>query len=482
MAKKVTKKSPPKKNPETFKNNKIREIKVKVVGIGGGANSIVADIASRMKGVDFVAANTDSQSLKAFGKRVKSFQFGEELTGGMGTGMDFELGQRAAQKEEKRIKELLKGQDFCIFVSCLGGGTGSGATPVFAKTSKDLGNINFGIFTLPFKFEGEKKAEIARETLMRAKPYFKAFSVIPNERIFKIVDEKTPLKEALSAINQRLTESLTGLIEMIKTPGLINVDFADLRTILSQKKRLAFLNKIEIGKETKEEIAELISSPLYPYSIKGAGGLLFNIVGSAGLGIGEVSRVSRGIQKLAGRRAKIIFGVTHKKSLGNKFAVTLLATGCESREGVFNDVVKRKKSKPKDSSEKTKPLTKKEKPKSEAKKPVKKAKKIKVGSRSSSEKSINEEEIKKEVLAKKIVSSIENEIPMIEAEEDSELKELISEMKESPSVTEKVRRNALQIRKELEKEERERMEKEKVWEIPALLRRKNQKVDRKSVV
>lgn len=473
MPRKKIKKSPKKKERRKVRapKEKVREIKIKVIGIGGGGNSIVADIAPRMKGVGFVAANTDVKALKKLGKRVRCFQFGKDMTGGMGTGMDFELGRMAAQKEEKKIKNLLNKQDFCIFVSCLGGGTGSGAIPVFAKASKELGNVNFGIFTLPFKFEGGKKAEIARETLIKARSYFQAFSVIPNERIFKVVDQKTPLKEALSAINGRLTEGLGGLIEMIKRPGLINVDFADLRTILAQKRRLAFLNKVEIKKGVQEEIGELIYSPLYPYDIQGAKGLLFNIVGGSSLGIGEVNRISRGLQRLVGRQAKIIFGVSQKRELKDKLALTLLATGCETKERIFPKVVKTRTHKVIIPSVKELASTKKRK-KSEKKieKSAKKVKKIKIKISTPATSIVK----KRKRPRKKRVLKVKKETPKVK--KISESREITPEREKTSMVAEKVRRSALQIKRELEKEEKERIEREKTWEIPAILRRKNQKV------
>jgi len=418
MPKKKSKKKPKKAE------EKIRKIKIKVIGIGGGGNSIIGDISSRMKGVRFVAANTDSAALKRVGKKVRTFQFGEDLTGGMGTGMDFELGKQAAQKEKKRIKRLLKGQDFCIFVSCLGGGTGSGATPIFAKASKELGNLNLGIFTLPFKFEGEKKAEIARDALRKSKPYLQAFSIIPNERIFKIVDKKTPLKTALSTINERLTESLEGLIEMIKKPGFINIDFADLQTILRQRNRVAFLNRIEFKRGAQKEIEKLIFSPLYPYDIKGARGLLFNIEGASKLGLGEVNEISRGLQKLVGRKAKIIFGITQKKGLGDKIGLTLLATGCRMKGEILPKITKKPK----------------------RKRVKKKIKKVKI-------------KVKALVKVKKV-----KPLPAKAPEEKGKEKE-----------KQIIRRNALQIKRELEEEEKERLEKEEIWEIPAILRREKQK-------
>ena len=255
--KKVVKKKPirkkvVKKKKITIFKDSIPRTKVRIIGIGGGGGSIVSEIVSRVKKADFVVANTDSRALNAI-KHVKRFQFGQNLTKGLGTGMNTEIGEMAAQGEKDKIEKLFEGQDICIIVSSLGGGAGSGASPVFAKISKNLNCITYGIFTMPFQFEGEKKMEIAKEALLKIKPHLNAFSVIPNERIFQIIDKNTPLKDALSAINQKLAENLEGLIEMIYSPGLINIDFADLKTIFGGRGKVAYLNTTEIKEPGKKK-------------------------------------------------------------------------------------------------------------------------------------------------------------------------------------------------------------------------------------
>jgi len=271
----------------------IRQTKLRVIGIGGGGGSIVSEIVSKIKKADFVVANTDLRALRAV-KKVKRFQFGQSLTQGLGTGMNIEVGEIAAQNEKDKIKKLFEDQDLCIIIASLGGGTGSGSTPIFAKISKNLPCLTYGIFTLPFEFEGEKKMDIAKESLEKIRPYLNAFSVIPNERIFQIIDKNTPLKSALSAINERLANNLEGLIEMIYSAGLINIDFADLRTVLSGRGRLAYLNTIEIDRINKGETVEkVISSPLYSYNIKGSRSILYNIAGGKALQLSEVSQISK---------------------------------------------------------------------------------------------------------------------------------------------------------------------------------------------
>ena len=258
--KKIKKTLPlPKKEEQAAKT-----IKIRVIGIGGGGGNIVSEIASRISKASFVVANTDTKSLKSCKRNVIKFQFGQELTHGLGTGMNPELAKIAVKNEKEKIKKLCQGQDLCILVSCLGGGTGSGATSFFAKISKELGNLTYGIFTLPFKFEGEKKIEIAINSLKEIKSNLNAITIIPNEKIFNIINKETPLKEALSAINQFLSESLGGLIETIYQPGLINIDFADFKTILEGKGKLTYLNTVEI--QQKEGAAkEMIENKVHFY-------------------------------------------------------------------------------------------------------------------------------------------------------------------------------------------------------------------------
>jgi cell division protein FtsZ len=311
-------------------DEKIKKTKIRIIGIGGGGGNIVSEIASEISKASFVVANTDIKSLKSCSKKVTKFQFGQNLTHGLGTGMNPELGKAAAQSEKERIKKLLEGQDLCILVVCLGGGTGSGAVSTFAKISKNLANLTYGIFTLPFKFEGEKKMEIAINSLKEAKNHLNAITIIPNEKVFQVISKDTPLKEALSTINKFLSESLKGLIETIYEPGLINIDFADLKTILEGRGRLAYLNTIEAQQKEgtiKDIAAKVLNSPLYPYTIRGAKGVLFNIAGEKNLSLADVNQISKAISELVNPEAKIIFGISQHKKYSNIIKTVLLATG-----------------------------------------------------------------------------------------------------------------------------------------------------------
>lgn len=438
--------------PTKIKAPQSKKIKIRVIGLGGGGSSIVSELASRMKKINFVVANTDNRALRIASKKTLHFQFGTELTKGLGTGMNPDLGREAAIADKEKIKKLLEGYDFCIVVASLGGGTGSGAAPVFSKISKELGNVTYGIFTLPFKFEGEKKMEIARKALSKLKSKLDIFSVIPNERIFQIIDKKTPLKSALSIINNSLAEGLEGLIDMIYAPGLINIDFADFKTILSnpiigQKKtsgKLAYLNTVAIShkKDTKDLIESVLYNPLYPYTINGADGVLLNIGGEKNLTLNEVNRVLRTISGLSDKDAKIIFGVAQGKKYSGVIKTTLMAVGCKNR--MFPSVKK--------------PLVKEKK----AKKPVKKKRVAKAKAKG------NANAKKKEVVGKAKKTKAPDKKK--EAPVDKSNVKISVVVKEADDI--KVRKNALQIRKEMEEEEKEILEREKLWETPAFLRRK----------
>jgi len=434
----------------------VHRTKIRVLGIGGGGGSIISEISPKVKRVDFMAANTDSRALRQLGKKVKKFQFGQALTKGLGTGMNADLGEMSAHNEREKIKKIFEGQDLCIIIATLGGGTGSGSTPVFAKIARSLGIMTYGIFTLPFGFEGEKKMEIARVSLEKIKPHLNAYSIIPNERIFQIIDKKTPLQTALSSINKKLAENLEGLIEMIYLPGLINIDFADLRTILDGRGRLAYLNTIVIDSPNKEEaIKKVISSPLYPYTIRGARGVLYDIAGGKNLQLSEVSEISKIISESINKTAKIVFGISQSKDYGNKIKITVLATGCGAKQFFdepnqqFNPFKKLKAIMDKNSEAKPK----KAKPKKRST-PIKKAgKKTKTQPKKTKPVKKNKNSASKE----KKEQPVPKNIP-----EDSK-----AEKGET-----KVRRTALEVKKVVEEEEKKILEEEKTWETPAIFRKK----------
>jgi cell division protein FtsZ len=414
--KKVSKKKVSKRKVEPSFNSSTSKTKIRVIGIGGGGGSIIAEISSNLARIDFMAANTDKRSLKEISRKVKVFQFGEKTTGGFGTGMDPEVGHNAAETEKEKIKKIFAGQDVCVLLACLGGGTSSGAAPVFAKLAKESGCVTYGIFTLPFEFEGSRKMEIARESLEEIKPHLNAISVLPNENIFKIIEKDAPLKEALSMINSNLAESLRGLIEAIYNPGLINIDFADFKTVLEGKGKLAYLNSIvfESSKGIEEAMKRITLNPFYSYGIDGAGGVLLNVTGNKKIGLKDVSLVSNKIAGLVKKNATIILGIAHDEKYGDKVKIMVLGVGCEAK-----DVFPEKKQK--------------------VEVPIKTEKKV----------SVKKPRKKKEF-------------------EKKEKKKSLEKLK----INIKPRRNALEIKKASEDIEKEILEEEKKWETPAFLRRK----------
>lgn len=440
MKKKIKKikevKNNKKSESKTIEAETIHKTRIRVFGVGGGGGSIVTEVASQIKKVDFIVANTDTQALKAIGKKAKIFQFGQILTGGLGCGMDPKIGKDAAKEAEQKIASLFKNVDLAIFVSCLGGGTGSGACPEFARIAKESGVMTFGIFTTPFKFEGTKRAQIAKFSLEKLKPHLNIFSIIPNENIFQIINKDTPISEAFSAVNKRLSENLRGLVEMIYFPGIVNIDFADLRTILEGKGKLAYLNSATSQGQSRAEeaIKELLESPLNEYGIDGAEKILFNITASKELGMAEVEFISRTIADF-NRRAKIIFGVSQDNNYNDKLRTTLLAVGCgEDHKKCAEDSDIDLESEPK------------------AKKPV-----LKTQTQNKPKQKIPAQN-KKIKLRKR-------------AEKKNQPQKV--EVKQTPPSTGGQflnRKNGLDLKKEAEKTEQDLLEEEKKWEIPAFLR------------
>jgi cell division protein FtsZ len=457
--KKIVHVETPVKKPEAGIFEGVHRAKIRIIGIGGGGGSIISGIASRIKRADFVAANTDARALKILDDRIKKFQFGVNQTKGLGTGMNVEVGESAAEEDKEKIQKIFEGQDLCIIISCLGGGTASGAAPIFAKIAKSAGCLTYGIFTLPFSFEGEKKTLIAQQALQKIKPYFNIFSVIPNEGIFQIIDKNTPLQDALAAINDRLVNNLEGLIERIFSVGLINIDFADLKTILAGYGKLSYLNTIEIDESHKEDAARRVAStPLYPYTFKGSKGILYNIVGGKSLCLSDVHKISNIISESVNKNAKIIFGINQNASNAETIKLTLLAVGCQAKSefmGIkepeeetkeINNTVKKEIKKKKS----IKPKVKKENPKAKHKrKTVAKKKKAKSA---------------KMVQAEVVTQKAEVRLPVVRIENNSGV-ELMADQK--------VRRTALEVKKVVEEEEKELLERENIWETPAILRRRD---------
>ena len=454
IVKKITVKV--KKTVTGFAAESLFKAKIKVIGLGGGGGSIVSEIGKSLEKATFVIADTDVRALK---KRsgIKYFWFGEELTHGLGTGVNVELAKQAAELAKDKISSFFKDQDIIIFVASLGGGLGSGATQVFAEAAKEFGGITLGIFTTPFKFEGKNKQKIAQNALKSLRKSLNVSLVIPNEKIFKVIDESTPITNAFSTVNKSLIGSLESLIDLIYSPGIINIDFADLRTILKGVGNSAFLNTIEeSGKDRVEKICERIfKNPLLQNNDFKAEKILFNIAGGENLSMFEVEKISSHISNL-NPKAKIIFGISKNVKLGSKIKTTILMTGSPDGVEIKEDIVKL----PVIKKEEVKIITAKEEVKkiAKVKKPVVKVNKIK-------EKIIIKEE-KRELVP--FIPAFEEPEPVIALVEPK--KNIIEEPE--PVLNKKtIRRSGLEIRKAEELQEKKKMAQEKEWEIPAFMRK-----------
>jgi len=450
-------------SPE-FPAESLFKAKIKVIGIGGGGGSIVSEIGRSLEKATFAIADTDIRALK---KRsgIKYFWFGEELTHGLGTGVNIELAKQAAESAKEKIGSFFENQDIIIFVASLGGGLGSGATQVFAEAAKEFGGITFGIFTMPFKFEGKNKYRIAQNALKSLRQSLNVSLVIPNEKIFKIIDESTPIINAFSTVNKSLIESLESLIDLIYNPGIINIDFADLRTILKGRGNTAFLNTIEeSGKDRVEKICQnIFINPLLQNNNLKAEKILFNIVGSENLSMFDVEKISSHISN-QNPKAKIIFGISKDTKLKNKIKTTILMTGGQVEEEIITEKIEpikielpeKIKDDQKVSVKKEEPVVKKSK---KSKKPLDKTQ------NQPKNKKIDE---KKEESSVSFIPVFEVPAPSVPVVEQSKIN-IVENVLLSNKKT--IRRSGLEIRKAEELQEKKRLAQEKEWEIPAFLRK-----------
>jgi len=325
-----------------------RRVKIQVIGLGGGGIAIISEMADVLKGVNFLAVDSDIKSFKRIKKGIKTFQLGEKLLGGMGTGMNADLAQKAALEEKEKIIRQIKDQDLIVFVGALGGGAASGAAPIFAQAAAEQKIITVGIFTLPFSFEGEKKMRLAKKALAVLEEKLSGTIAVPNERIFLLIDKKTPLKKSLSILNKTFAFWLNDLLQVIVRPGLINIDFADLKTILEKRgKKLFFGQGVSQGLLRAEEVVKnIFQSPFVDGVPKNVKRILFNITGGKDLGLKEVETISNNIAAL-NPKAKIIFGITESPSFQGRVKIILLAVSDDesadaSEEGGGVVVVKTK--------------------------------------------------------------------------------------------------------------------------------------------
>lgn len=306
-----------------------RLAKIKVVAVGGGGGNSIAHMIeeSKIDSVEFIAINTDAQVLLNNPAETK-LQIGEKITRGLGSGGDPEMGKQAADESKDKIKELLLDSDM-VFLTCgMGGGTGSGATSTIAQIAREVGALTVAIVTKPFAFEGARRMVVAEEAIERLNGNVDALIVIPNQRLMDVIDRKTTLADAFKVVDSVLAHGVQGISEIITTPGLINVDFADVRTIM----RDAGSALLGIGTGVGENRAQMaaraaIQSPLLEVSIEGAKGVLFNIAGGQDITMAEVDEAARIISENADADANIIFGATINPKLSDQIRITVVATG-----------------------------------------------------------------------------------------------------------------------------------------------------------
>ena len=307
--------------------------KIKVIGLGGGgSNAVNRMMAARFTGVEFIIANTDVQALRASPALTK-IQLGARLTNGLGAGSDPEIGRNAAQEDREQIKQILQGADMVFVTAGLGGGTGTGSAPVVAAVAKELGILTVAVVTKPFSFEGRRRAQQAEAGLGELRSVVDTLITIPNERLLAVVDRGTPLLEAFKVADTVLLQAVQGISDLILVPGLINLDFADVRTIMSGMGMALMGAGTGKGEHRALDAAQkAVASPLLDEtSIDGARGILINFTGGPDLSIHEVVEAAKIVQEAAHEDANIIFGAVIDEGLHDEVRITVIATGFAER-------------------------------------------------------------------------------------------------------------------------------------------------------
>lgn len=307
---------------------------IKVIGVGGGGNNAVNRMIEHgVQGVEFIAVNTDAQALNLSKAEVK-MQIGAKLTRGLGAGANPEVGKKAAEESKEQIEAALNGADMVFVTAGMGGGTGTGAAPVIAQIARDLGALTVGVVTRPFTFEGKKRSNQASGGIGAMKEAVDTLIVIPNDRLLEIVDKSTPMLEAFREADNVLRQGVQGISDLISCPGLINLDFADVKTIMSNKGSALMGIGVASGENRAAEAAKkAISSPLLETSIDGAQGVLMNITGGMNLSLYEVQEAADIVASASDQEVNMIFGSVINESLKDEIVVTVIATGFKEDGG-----------------------------------------------------------------------------------------------------------------------------------------------------
>ncbi|MEH7500621.1 cell division protein FtsZ [Neobacillus drentensis] len=306
---------------------------IKVIGVGGGGNNAVNRmIDDGVEGVEFIAVNTDAQALNQ-SKAEIAMQIGASLTRGLGAGANPEIGRRAVEESKKQIEEVLAGADMVFVTAGMGGGTGTGAAPAIAEIARNLGALTIGVVTRPFKFEGIKRAANAVNGINEMRKAVDTLIIIPNDRLLEIVDKKTPMIEAFREEDNVLRQGVQGISDLIAVPGLINLDFADVKTVMSHKGTALMGIGIAKGKDRAVEAAQkALNSPLLETSINGAHGVIMNITGGTNLSLFEVQEAADIVASASHEELNMIFGSVINENLDEEIIVTVIATGFSEQE------------------------------------------------------------------------------------------------------------------------------------------------------
>ncbi len=310
---------------------------IKVIGVGGaGNNAVNRMIEAGIKNVEFISVNTDRQALQ-LSKAPTKIQIGEKLTRGLGAGANPEIGLQAAEESKAEVAEALKGADMVFVTSGMGGGTGTGAAPIVAATAKEMGILTIGVVTKPFTFEGKKRLAQAEKGIENLKGKVDTLVVIPNDKLLQVIDRKTSIIEAFRMADDVLRQGVQGISDLISVPGLINLDFADVKAIMLDRGMAHMGIGIASGENRAEDAAkQAIQSPLLETSIEGARGVIINITGGSDVGLHEANTAAELIQRSADPEANIIFGCVPDDSMGDEICITVIATGFE---GENNDPI-----------------------------------------------------------------------------------------------------------------------------------------------
>jgi cell division protein FtsZ len=320
---------------------------IKVIGVGGGgSNAVNRMIDSGVQGVEFIAVNTDAQALNRSKAPIR-VQIGEKLTRGLGAGAKPEVGKKAAEESREQIENVLKGADMVFVTAGMGGGTGTGAAPEIAAIARELGSLTVGVVTRPFSFEGKKRSTQAEQGVEALKENVDTLIVIPNDRLLEIVDKNTPMLEAFREADNVLRQGVQGISDLIAVPGLINLDFADVKTIMTERgSALMGIGKATGDSRAAEAAKMAICSPLLETSIDGARGVLMNITGGTNLSLYEVNEAADIVQSNSDADVNMIFGAVINEELKDEIYVTVIATGFDQAQQAARGKNVRKSRKP----------------------------------------------------------------------------------------------------------------------------------------